>query len=377
MYLSRIDTLLPLFLSVLLVGACSTDDDCSLNGICTDTACVCDPGWFGDDCGQLNLFPATPGTGYNHTDATDVYEPYGTSGNSSWCGQIVQDLEDKTLFHMIASQFAHGCGLSSWKPMSTVIHAESRSGPAGPYIWTDEILDTWHHNPTIIYSPADEEWLVYFTGMDMEVPESCGSKTIINNVSMISSPDLQNWSEPTLLLPGKTNPAPWPLYTDTNPTSQILLSVEDNPIYLADHFTGPYDLVSTPNYTDWTEDPFLWQDKRGHWHFLVHWMIDYVNSNGTKRGPNVGAHAYARDYEGPWTFNNHTTAFNTTVPFTDGTTIEYYRRERPKVFFSDDGEMTPLYLVTGVQPNSSSSRTYTLVQPIGEAAQKYEESLGF
>jgi hypothetical protein len=69
--------------------------------------------------------------------------------------------------------------------------------------------------------------------------------------------------------------------------------------------------------------------------------------------PNVGRHAYARSWQGPWIFNTETVAFNTTAKFTDGSSIDYYRRERPQLYFSDDGEMTPLYLTNGVQEANS------------------------
>ncbi|KAG7148202.1 hypothetical protein HYQ46_002930 [Verticillium longisporum] len=116
----------------------------------------------------------------------------------------------------------------------------------------------------------------------------------------------------------------------------------------------------------------MWRDKRGHWHILQHHMIDIPEA----KGPHVGAHAYARKWEGPWTYNNITLAYNTTVEFTDGMKTDYYRRERPKLFFSDDGEMTPLYLVNGVQEFNSRA-SYTLIQPIGAASKEFEKSLGF
>jgi hypothetical protein len=90
-----------------------------------------------------------------------------------------------------------------------------------------------------------------------------------------------------------------------------------------------------------------------------------------QKGPRVGAHVFARDWRGPWHYNNITLAYNTTVEFTDGSRVDYYRRERPKLFFSEDGEMTPLYLVNGVQ-ESGSKASYTLIQPIGRKWREYE-----
>ena len=73
---------------------------------------------------------------------------------------------------------------------------------------------------------------------------------------------------------------------------------------------------------------------------------------------------FSRGLTGNWTFKTQE-VYNTTVHFTDGGRTDYYRRERPKLFFSDDGHMTPLYLVNGVQEFDSKA-SYTLIQPIGQ-----------
>jgi len=354
---------------------CATDDDCNLNGIClgTEQKCLCDAGWRAEDCSELDLYPAARWSGYNHTNATgpDFYKE--GAGNSSWGGHIIRDPTDEKLFHLITSQMAHGCGLGSWRPFSTIIRAESRTGPTGPYVFAQTLFGSFHHNPTTIYSPADDSYLLYCIGRDVETPDTCKSQKFNNTISVSSSKDLRQWEPLAPLLENVTNPAPWPLWSQNTPTKEMLLAVEKNNIYAAQRFDGPYDLVVEPHNTDRSEDPFLWRDKRGNWHFLVHYMIDI--DLGLK-GPRVGAHAYARNWEGPWTFNNKTLAYNTTVAFTDGTSIEYYRRERPKLFFSEDGRMTPLYLINGVQEFNQSG-SYTLIQPIGTAARAYEKEFEF
>ncbi|KAK8115412.1 hypothetical protein PG999_007481 [Apiospora kogelbergensis] len=351
---------------------CANEDDCSLNGICTACGrCQCDPGWTSDDCGKLDLQPATRWTGYNHTNVTrpDYYSAKG--GNSSWGGQIVRDQQDNSLFHLITSQFARGCGLSGWRPFSTVIRAESRTGPAGPYHYAQELFGTFHHNPTVVWSPADERYLLYSIGIDAETPTHCASYKWSNNISVSSASDVRGpWTSPQLVTNG-TNPAPWPAWSEEAPTSQIVLAVEDNKIFTANRWDdGTYQLAqtmswNTSDYSDhWTEDPFLWRDKRGNWHILCHWMID-IAVHGVKY-PRVGGHLFSRDLTGDWTFKLQE-VYNTTVHFTDGGRTDYYRRERPKLFFSDDGLLTPMFLVNGVQEFNSSA-SYTLIQPIGDGA---------
>ena len=75
-----------------------------------------------------------------------------------------------------------------------------------------------------------------------------------------------------------------------------------------------------------------------------------------------------------WQFKEQE-ADNTTVLFTDGGRTDYYRRERPKLFFSDD--MTPLFLVNDMQEFNHRGTSYTLIQPMGTQYKEYEKSLGF
>ncbi|KAK8139501.1 hypothetical protein PG984_002881 [Apiospora sp. TS-2023a] len=369
---------IPQALSSAATYQCQTDDDCSLNGICLphNHTCQCDPGWTSPDCNKLDLQPATRWTGYNHTNVTlpGSYSTKGNgNGNSSWGAQILRDRHDESLFHLITSQFAHVCGLAGWRPFSTVIRAESRAGPAGPYHYTQELLGTFHHNPAIIWSPVDKEYLLYSIGIDTDtkiMPTRCTSYKWPNNISVSSASDIRGpWTPSQLVVNPGTNPAPWPAWSEGSPTSQIMLAVEDNKIFTADRWDADtYSLIktmpwNTSDYSDhWTEDPFLWRDKRGHWHILCHWMID-IAMHGVKY-PRVGGHLFSRNLTGNWTFKLQE-VYNTTIHFTDGGTTDYYRRERPKLFFSDDGLLRPLYLVNGVQEFNSSA-SYTLIQPIGD-----------
>lgn len=365
-------------LLALLMGAvqgCNTMDDCSLNGVCScNHKCICDRGWRNDDCSELDLRPASRWTGYNNTNYTDP-DYYKQDGNSSWGGQIIHDREDPGLFHLILSQFPQGCGLSAWRPFSQVIRAESRTGPRGPFLFQQVLFDTFRHNPTVIWSPADELYLIHFIGQDWELPAQCGSKKTNNTISVSTSPDLKTWTEQIPLVVNVTNPTAWPLWTPENPTNEMLLASEKNNIYYSSEgYAGPYELTVEPgnienHISHRSEDPFLWQDKRGHWHFLVHHMVDIPLG---LKGPRVGAHAFARDWRGPWTYNNVTLAYNSTVEYDDGSSVEYYRRERPKLYFSEDGEMTPLYLVNGVQ-EFDSNKAYTVIQPIGDRWEEYEQ----
>lgn len=196
---------------------CISDDDCSLNGICTSRGrCQCDPGWTSQDCNKLDLQPTTRWTGYNHTNVTLPGYYTFQNGNSSWGGQIVRDQHDESLFHLITSQFARGCGLAGWRPFSTIIRAESRTGPAGPYHYAQELFRPFHHNPAIVWSPVDEQYLLYNVGIDVNetLPTHRASYKWPNNISVSSNPDVRGpWTQPQLVAHAETSPAPWPAWS--------------------------------------------------------------------------------------------------------------------------------------------------------------------
>jgi len=374
---------------------CKTDEDCNLNGICSPTshACICDPGWIATDCGELDRRPTKRSDGYNRT----------AEGTSSWGSKIIHDPKNPKLFHLFLAQFTDGCGLDYWSPYSRIIRAESTTGPAGPYSVGEQIVGTFAHNPTVIYSPADEKYLLYYIGCSITPPQqcttvdfTCGPGNTLNaesGISVQSSPDLLNWTFEGQVLSGDTNgtwdadttnPSPFALYSPSDPTPAILLAYRGCPyncpgselmnVAVAEHFAGPYKrLHSQPIFSEQNEDPFIWRDKRGNYHMLMH-SLEADGAFGS--GPKVGRHAFAREFDGAWTFNNRTLAFNTSVQFTDGSTVAFFRRERPQLFFSEDGEMVPLYLSTGVQ-EVGSGQSYSVIQPLGEGSAAYEKELGF
>ncbi|KAK5994738.1 hypothetical protein PT974_03121 [Cladobotryum mycophilum] len=380
-----------LSLTALSHQSCTADEDCSLNGICgSDGTCLCDAGWIAADCGALDVRPAKRPSGYNLTDI----------GTSSWGSKIIQDPLDHNLYHLFAAEFTHNCGLDYWAPYSRIIRAESRSGPAGPYTFAAEVMGTFSHNPTVVYSPADEEWLLYYIGCPTDVSATCTGKTFTcgpgnsNNgesgIAVLRSADLIHWEPRGQVMLGDdtsnwdadvTNPSAFPLYSDTDKTHAMLLVYRGCPQNCSgapelisaavseSGYSGPYVKIgSQPFFTAPNEDPFVWRDKRGHFHMLLH---SIEPDGGFGSGPKVGRHAWARNYSGPWTFGKQTLAFSTEVQYDDGATINFYRRERPQLYFSDDGQQTPLLLTTGVQPRDNPM-SYSVIVPVGDAGVKVQ-----
>ncbi|KAJ5752438.1 hypothetical protein N7520_009355 [Penicillium odoratum] len=364
-----------LFLLVPLVLACTKNEDCNLNGQCNQT-CICDPGWTGKTCGKLDLRPGPTSNGYNRTE----------EGISSWCNEIIHDPINKDLYHLFVSEFTHGCGLDYWSPYSRIIRAESVH-PLGPYTLKQVIVSAFAHNPSVVWSERDKVFLLYHIGCSQDVPAvcenmefSCGPGNTVNGesgISVLSSEDLVHWSSRGRVVSGSnggwdadvTNPAP--LHVVDVGTDETMLAYRGCPfncngterinVASALGYTGPYTGHSGPVFEEPSEDPFVWVDKRGNFHMLVHSLLPDA---GFGDGPNVGRRGYSKSWDGPWVFDMETVAFDTKVLFSDGSSIEYYRRERPSLFFSEDGEMTPLFLSTGVQEVNSSA-SYSLIQPVG------------
>jgi hypothetical protein len=94
------------------------------------------------------------------------------------------------------------------------------------------------------------------------------------------------------------------------------------------------------------EDPFLWQDERGHWHILMH------NMEAT------GAHAFSRDAI-TWTTSG-VEPYGKGVHFADGTNVSMGRREQPQLLLDKAGR--PLYSSTGVVDFPDHS--YTIVNKV-------------
>lgn len=107
--------------------------------------------------GALKLLPAVPpGVGQ---------QLFRNRSWPSWGGTVVRDLgtnHDQS-YHLIASSFANGCGLSGWCCNGVAIHAVSNTGPGGPFAFSDVALPIYQHNAHAILHP-DGTYLLFGIG---------------------------------------------------------------------------------------------------------------------------------------------------------------------------------------------------------------------
>ncbi|KAL7522082.1 hypothetical protein ACHAWX_006767, partial [Stephanocyclus meneghinianus] len=317
---------------------CNSDWDCSLAGICLPETktCLCDSWADGTDCSYLKFQPV------------DKYRlGYINERHSSWGGSIVYSTIDQ-MYHMYVSEIMckidpdvrKRCGLGGWQTHSRVVVAKSVNVD-GPYqrdgIDEEEVvLHPEHHNPSIHVSSTGDWHLFSISGSSGPIER------------MISRDHGKTWSESMTISP-RQNPGPL-LRPDgstflfyradgvdlPSPTcSDEAISLQICPVAQTCH--PPNDI---PLFGHTGEDPSVFVDQRGNYHMLF-------NALPYKCVPKFqqGGHAWSKDGVN-WSDRPRVGAFDTTIQFTDGTSIKCERRERPQMVLGTDGR--PVALVTGM-----------------------------
>lgn len=332
---------------------CSDDWDCSLAGTCAEGACTCDAWASGADCSYLNFQPV---------DRSRL--GYMDDQHTSWGGNAVLGSDD--LWHLYVAEIACNsedtgvrCGLGGWQSYSQVAHAVSKN-PDGPYTRRELILPQEHHNPTLQVSPVDGSWHLYSI--------SQGSGPIVLSSS---ADEGKTWTSttPGVQVSQYQNPAPVLMkdgsmtmfYRDDADLPEPTCSTESIGVqYCKSHAAGCSGGFN-PIFNHTAEDPSVFIDGRGNWHMLV-------NALPHKCTPKYqqGGHAWSRD--GVTWSEPRVGAFNTTILFTDGTSMRCKRRERPQMVMDQDG--TPLVMFSGVtgcptidgMPYKGHGDSFTLAQ---------------
>jgi hypothetical protein len=369
-----------------LAAACVSNLDCSLNGVCTSGACVCDPGWAGASCGNLSLTSTSPSLGH----------AWG-SGSSSWGGLPLQ--ADDGSWHLFYSQFARGCGLYSWSTNSRIVHATSPS-LSQPFVDSDVVEPAFSHNAQAMRAP-DGTWVVWYIGCGQgEGVQDCGGSPAdaLPLAPRTAPPRPPGWNPSPWCLPRRgealgegyvsyshaptpygpwtplarpaiqgsndssrwdaliTNPAPWLL-----PDGSVLLGLSGDGgsagkcigMARAGAWNGTYaadERVAARG----GEDPFVWTTPRGDAHVIYHDVA----------GTSNGGHAFApAQGTGGWTLGTHA-LYTGALAWSNGTQAVVYDRERPKLVL--DSSSRPLALLNGVAVYRDG-RSFTAVT--GVAAQ--------
>eukprot|EP00935_MAST-01C_sp_MAST-1C-sp1_P000992 g992.t1 len=350
---------------------CSSDADCSYNGVCASKLCKCDSAWKGDRCQTLALLPTTRDAGLRLVD--------GGTNTSSWGGGVLLD-SSTGLYHMWASEMLSHCGIDSWTTNSHVIHATSTDGIH--FTRKEEVWPAFSHEPNVIRAPTGE-WVMYWTALAKGQPKPpvcnqchdgvtpaaaqcvhAAGGTGPTYMSVAKSPD-GPWSTPQMLFESErkqtnmdTNLAVVILKngsavgigrTGGGPTGIIAHLVTAGDWKDPSSYTGRWRTMLFPNTTIMpdagVEDPHVYgPDRNGIIHAVFHNQIQADDERL------CGGHAYTTPESGytEWVFTG--TSWSNRVEFKDsGYTYTFSRRERPHVIFGDKGT------VAGTQQASTQS----------------------
>lgn len=366
-----------LFVLLGIAWACTDEEGCSLNGVCSSSSktCVCDAPWGGASCETLQFAPGI------ESACGKLCAYHGNKNDTtSWGGSVVRAEEDGK-YYMFVAQMTNGCTLGQWRSNSEVVLARA-DDPLGPFEYIMDVVTPWAHNPEVIVADDETRGKIYAlfalgdgvpvvpekncTGEDMPVDareeRSAPKNATVNFTIHWAQHPLGPWRAHVASIldwpgnwdygaKGNWNPAPMVhggrvfLMAHTSPTA-----FDGEAILVADSWKGPYRAYSSSTSNSWegsvkhAEDPFIWVDKRSNWHALYHFM-----SGG---GP--GGHAYSRDGR---VWSNISGAYSKQRPIGDNATVAY-GAERPKLLFDESGVPTHLY------NGGSKGDAFTIVSPL-------------
>ena len=385
-------------------GACVTEDDCSLGGVCESSKCKCDAWFTGATCALLNLQAPVDTRGGTCGPAFDNYH--------SWGGRTIYDAADKQ-FHAYISFLCKHNNLGAWTTQSASAHFTTDS-PAGEYTWGAEqctadgictpSIIPWSHNTVALSDvsfPSDARFQIFHvgdgivppaqwspcwnaseagpgwtpptapraldaTGWSVGAPASTSAPNPGNTAYVTSAPasdgpwtrELDNAGVPinftgswTDALAGNPAPLVMPdgsvnLYFTATPCPPNSGAKASNCIAVATSTTGslgPYQMRAARHPITYpeSEDPSVFRDPRGNYHLLTN-----VNTCHARcaQGIECGGHAWSRD---GFIFSNLTIgAFGPYITFANGTSWANAYVERPLVTQSADG--TPLAFYVGM-----------------------------
>ena len=406
---------------------CTTDLDCSLNGVCAAGECACDAAWGGPVCAVLRLLPTA--------SSGDLR----LNGTSTWGMSVIPPRGDRGdggngtagTWHGYFAEMAYGCGLTSWETNSFISHAVADS-PAGPWVVEDRALGIWAHTPSAAVA-HDGTILLFHLGSGVNgsaLPGSreytatchdgyspCGTHPVHRcnstgggGVSTGESPRGVDANASAAFGAFGASPrgagaergfsfhfashpsGPWEKVTVavddargllrdgdnfafntpfTHPNGTIYVVTANRAVLRAYDWRGPYEAIAT-NACGGGEDNYLYVDHRGHFHCLFH-KSPFSDLKAQ------GGHGFSVD--GINWHSSDIPAYSSEQLYADGHTATYGKRERPHLIF-DPASGEPTHLVNGVclhdnwaECNNNPwpgyfDRTFTTVSPLNVRRQE-------
>ena len=292
-------------LSVACAAAqCTTDLDCSLNGVCASAQCTCDAPWSGPSCAKLT-YATTPAIGKNIYDGND---PHNT-----WNGPI-EGPDAEGIYHAYIPLYKPD---SLWHVI-TLMHGVS-DNVVGPWDWASR--------PNLTSSAINPGFLTYPNTTTGEPVYSIWAGGSIVSSDSLDGPFLHDSKYGGLI-----NPAPIYFKGTFYLAQQSTRSILSSPAV-----GGPWTLFSnithSPAQGYVVEDPFMWIDSRSNWHIINH--AYNLSQSGNCGDSDVSSHFFSTDGI-DWLWSD--APYGHTVQYDDGTSHTYATMERPRLVFNAKGQ---------------------------------------
>ena len=267
-----------------------------------------------------------------------------------WCSSVIKVGDT---YQMFASRWPAQYGMDGWSKYSECVRATS-TNLYGPYQFQEVVLqkrpDSWDksrvHNVKIV--KAGGKFVIYYINSANQTgyavadavtgPWTRSDKPVmkVSNPAILVRPDLSIY-----------------VFGRLRDGEQVNRGIA----FTAPTYAGPYTVVADgdnllPDGCE-LEDPTIWWANNQYNVLLNDWK---GKATGTFKG---GAQYFSKDgvhYE----FMSREPAFTKTVPYDDGTSETFQRRERPFVYVNKKGEVTALF--TACLPEDGPARV--VVQPV-------------
>ena len=273
-----------------------------------------------------------------------------------WGGSLIKACDE---YHLFASRWPEATRFpKGYRDHSEIVRATA-STPLGPYTFREVVVagrgGSWWdgkmcHNPKIVQ--AGDTYVLYYIG---SAPGSGLRKCGYAWSKSIAGP----WTrcdEPLPFGEDHNNPAPY-IHDD----GRVLIAFRDRQLNMfiatADAFNGTYEISARNLFSFKVEDPDLFFCD-GSYH-----MVAEDNAGGLTGAVRHGAHLISTDGL-QWQPADPVRVYDHTLRWTDGTTTEADRRERPELFNANaerKGNGPPTHLLTGVLVDG---HTWCHIQPI-------------
>jgi hypothetical protein len=275
---------------------------------------------------------------------------FAMDGYILWCSSVIKE---GNTYHMFASRWPAQYGLGGWTKYSECVRATS-TNLLGPYTFQEVVLqkraDNWDnsrvHNVKIVR--AGDKFVLYYI--------NSANQTGYAVADAVTGP----WTRLDKPAMKVSNPA---ILVRADQSVYVLGRLKDSSDvnrgigFTAPNYTGPYTVVANGDNLlengGELEDPTIWWANNQYNVLLNDWK---GKATGTFKN---GAQYFSKDGT-HFQLMTHDSIFTKTVPYDDGTSETFSRRERPFVYTNEKGEVIALF--TACLPKNGPARV--VVQPV-------------